>query len=124
MAGMNPEFNKEGTTTVEKRDRAQKVLDARIENFKIATGVQDFHPAHLKLCQEIQEAEMYRAHFAKQVEKAEAERRKREEDAKRMAALQDTVNALVASLGTFDPEVIRQKLVEAGVVKAKEAVAS
>ncbi len=99
MAGMNPEFNVQGTSTVEKRDRAAQILKARVEGFKLVTGVSEFSDAMLKAAQDVAEAQMYLTHFQKQVERAEAERKTREEAARKAEETRKTLEALARQYG-------------------------
>ena len=99
---MNPDFNVTGTSTQEKRDRAVKALDARIENLKLAFGLDKDHKlsdAQMRLIGDVAEAEMYRAHWQGQVDKAEAERKAREEAARKAEEQRKVMEDLLRRFG-------------------------
>jgi hypothetical protein len=119
MAGMNPEFNVPGTSTKEKAERAQRVLDAAIENLKIATGVTEVTGAMVEIACKIAEAKQYRDHFAAQVEKAERERKAREEAQRKAEALQRMLSDVMAKIGTSDPDKVMAAIRAAGLATSE-----
>lgn len=124
IQGIRDRFGK-GLSSEDKLKDAQERAAQLRKNLSLALGGKDITPQAFALMQDLVAEEAFRAHFARKVAEAAAEKAAREREAKieaeRSAMLAKVLPLIVAKIGTSDPSKVAAALAEmVGGLPAKQ----